>query len=106
MVGGAGGSPDVSTMRDCVVSILQFGDAVKLYNTYIYTIMAKQIRLEKGGAGGDAAEAMRDMLSEFFGTVSEQCQKAFALIRQVRTQAARQPARPDSTEAQRGRRWL
>lgn len=26
---------------------------------------------------------MRDMLSEFFGTVSEQCQRAFAMIRQV-----------------------
>lgn len=43
----AGGAPDVATMRDCAESILQFGDAVKLYNTYIYTIVAKQIRNEK-----------------------------------------------------------
>ena len=37
------GGPDVASMRDCAASLLKFGDAVNLYNTYIYTIVAKQI---------------------------------------------------------------
>jgi len=39
---GSGDAPDVATMRDCATCLLQFGDAVKVYNTYIYTIVAKQ----------------------------------------------------------------
>ena len=39
---GSGDAPDVATMRDCATCLLKFGDAVKVYNTYIYTIVAKQ----------------------------------------------------------------
>ena len=44
MAEGGGGSPDVASMRECAFSLLKFGDAVKLYNTYIYTIVVKQVQ--------------------------------------------------------------
>ncbi len=81
-----GGTPDMATMRDCAASLLKFGDAVKLYNTYIYTIVAKQVQAQaarRQGNGADDADEMRDALSEFFGLISALCQKAFTLIRQV-----------------------
>ena len=76
---------DIETMRDCAASLLKFGDAVKLYNTYIYTILAKQVQavaVRRQGRNDDADE-MRDALSEFFGLISALCRKAFTLIRQV-----------------------
>jgi hypothetical protein len=78
-------SSDIETMRDCAASLLKFGDAVKLYNTYIYTIVAKQVQAvaARRQGGNDDADEMRDALSEFFGLISSLCQKAFTLIRQV-----------------------
>ncbi|KAM3578136.1 hypothetical protein VYU27_000232 [Nannochloropsis oceanica] len=76
---------DIETMRDCAVSLLKFGDPVKLYNTYIYTILAKQVQAvaARRQGGNDDAKEMRDALSEFFGLISALCRRAFTLIRQV-----------------------
>ncbi len=103
---------DVATMRECAYALLRFGDAVKLYNTYIYTIVAKQVQAQNASSSSAAAAAssrrrplpgvheeeeeddegvdsdvavmeMRDNLSEFFGLISTLCQRAFTLIRQV-----------------------
>ena len=55
--GGDEGGPDVATMRECAHALLRFGDAVKLYNTYIYTIVAKQVRAQNASSAARAAAA-------------------------------------------------
>lgn len=75
----------IRAMRNCAASLLKFGDPVKLYNTYIYTIVARQIQaltIQDRHQNEDVHE-MRDALSEFFGLVSSLCQEAFTLIRRV-----------------------